>query len=109
MAADSRVGAVVEEKHQEMARSFHGRLRDCCECSDPFEAEAHIACSACVALALAFAEQEREVTEANAMLIDRYAATYKDPLLESVTRGAANFIRLQRATPGGEREEGSGR
>jgi hypothetical protein len=60
-------------------------------------------------LALAFAEQEREVTEANAMLIDRYAATYRDPLLESVTRGAANFIRLQRATPGGEREEGSGR
>jgi hypothetical protein len=54
--SDSRVGAVVEEKHQEMARSFHGRLRDCCECSDPFEAEAHMACSACVALALAFAE-----------------------------------------------------
>jgi hypothetical protein len=63
MAADSRVGAVVEEKHQEMARSFHGRLRDCCECSDPFEAEAHIACSACVALALAFAEFGAEVRE----------------------------------------------
>ena len=27
--------------------------------------------------------------------VDNYAATYKDPLLESVTRGAANFVRLQ--------------
>jgi hypothetical protein len=82
--------AQVEERHRIRAMEFIGD-----ECAPDEDIER---------LALAFAEQEREVTEANAMLIDRYAATYKDPLLESVTRGAANFIRLQRATPGGERE-----
>jgi hypothetical protein len=42
-------------------------------------------------------------------VLERQAGLGAAGQLESVTRGAANFIRLQRATPGGEREEGSGR
>jgi hypothetical protein len=90
--------AQVEERHREKAREFCEQLA-----GDP--------CPRCERLALAFAEQEREVLEREAAAVEKLAAKTKavfgrrDGVLEAY-RDVVSMLRAAalRATPGGERE-----